>query len=104
MAKNRWTDEELRAAKTALAKAWLRPGVLRHGTALRVESAQAQASRNVHGIGIGRRETGGGLDAGGTGGGERCVRIHVVKKLPRSLVPERDLVPATIDGIPTDVV
>jgi hypothetical protein len=65
---------------------------------LRVADVVRSASRNVHAVGIGQRI------AEGKQTGEPCVRIYVVQKLPKSLLPPRDLLPESIDGVPVDVI
>jgi len=53
---------------------------------------------NVVATGIGYKET------GGTKTATLCVVCSVKKKVAPSLLSDRDLVPATVDGTPTDVV
>ncbi|MDA1018288.1 MAG: hypothetical protein O3A00_28015 [Planctomycetota bacterium] len=72
--------------------------VLARRATLSVSSAVARAGRNVHAMGIGRKQVQGGSTT------TSCVRIYVVQKLPRSLLSPRDVLPAEIDGIPTDVI
>lgn len=63
-----------------------------------VAAAIAGAGRNVHAVGIGRKIT------EGKNKGARCVRVYVVQKLPLSLLSPRDVIPESIDGVPTDVI
>lgn len=53
---------------------------------------------NVNGVGIGPKNPK-GKDAG-----PLCIQVYVVEKLKKSALSSTDLVPPTIDGIPTDVV
>jgi hypothetical protein len=91
----RWSDGELRSAQAVLSARWLRPGVA--GTR-GVRRAAVWSAGVVHGVGIGRKWVGGRPTQ------ERCVRIHVLRKLARRDVPLREMLPASIDGIATDVV
>ena len=65
---------------------------------IRVHAATAMAGRNVHAVGIGRKEVAGKQTK------TVCVRLHVVQKVAPSLIAARDAIPATIDGIPTDII
>lgn len=56
------------------------------------------AGQQIHAIGIGRKRVEGKTTS------TRCVRVHVLQKLPDALVALEDRIPAEIDGIPTDVV
>src|SRR5438309_11302107 len=57
-----------------------------------------QLDLNIVGVGIGKRIKGGqptGTDA---------VRVYVNRKFPKAQIPQPQLVPPTIQGVPTDVV
>jgi hypothetical protein len=54
-------------------------------------------SINVVGFGIGEKNTGESLT------GELCVKVFVAKKFPRSRVSRSDLIPKSLDSVPTDV-
>ena len=90
--------DDLLAAKHALAARWLVPGAARASRARRMAEVLAAAGRHVHGVGIGRKGT------AGRATDEACIRLFVARKLPRHLLSARDVLPAAIDGIPTDVV
>jgi len=96
------TIDELRAAKSMLSGQLLQLGLGGHVIAARatvsVASAVQRAGRNVHAVGIGRKISDGKPD------GALCVRVYVVQKLPRSLLVARDVIPAKLDGIDTDIV
>ena len=81
-----------------LLRLGLRGGVLGMAAALRVTHAVARASQTVHAIGIGRKLVYGSSTP------QRCVRVYVVQKLAPSLLPPKDRIPASIDGVPTDVI
>ena len=89
---------DLLDAKRALAARWLIPGALRAARARRLPDLIAAAGRQVHGVGIGRKET------GGHSTDRLCVRLFVARKLPRGRLSAKDVVPPFIDGLPTDVV
>jgi len=52
---------------------------------------------NLVGLGIGEKVTSKQLT------GEMCVKVLVAKKFPKSKIKPADLIPAEIDGIPTDI-
>lgn len=52
---------------------------------------------NVNGVGIGKKIS------EGKDTGEMCVTVMVRKKMAKSELSAKDMVPSTIDGIPTDV-
>jgi hypothetical protein len=72
--------------------------VFNRGFALSVSVAVASAGNNVHAIGVGRKIVDGEVTA------TAAVRIYVVQKLAASLLAPSDLLPSTIDGIPTDII
>lgn len=69
-----------------------------------LRTAKAAAERDlmkiegVTGVGIGEKIKDGKRT------GEMSVRVYVRKKLPKSKVPQNEMIPATIDGMPTDVI
>lgn len=69
-----------------------------------LRTAKAAAERDlmkiegVTGVGIGEKIKDGKRT------GEMSVRVYVEKKLPKSKVPQNEMIPATIDGVPTDVI
>jgi len=71
---------------------------LRRSGSRRIRDAVAHARQNVNAVGIGRKM----VDEKPTG--EPCVRLYVTQKLPRSLLSRGAMLPAQIDGIPTDVI
>jgi hypothetical protein len=81
-----------------LLRAGLRAGVVAMTATFRTQRAIAAAGHNVHAIGIGRKVVEGSVTS------ELCVRVYVIQKLAASLLPPRDSIPPTIDGIPTDVI
>src|SRR3954452_9878830 len=95
-------NSDLLSAKQTLSSRYLRIGVRRGTVGLartfRVEAAVAAAGQNVHAVGIGRKI----VDGEPTG--DMVVRLYVVQKLAPSLIPPRDRLPESIDGIATDVI
>jgi hypothetical protein len=93
---------DLMQAKQRLSARLLRSGlqgqVVGLRPALRVSVAISAAWRNVHAVGIGRKIV------DGLTTDTACVRVYVVQKLARSLLPPKDQIPPQIDGLPTDVI
>ncbi|HEU0146557.1 MAG TPA: hypothetical protein VFR21_06730 [Bradyrhizobium sp.] len=93
---------DLLLAKQTLSSRFLRIGVQRATVGLRrtfvVEAAVAAAGQNVHSVGIGRKVVEGRPTS------IMAVRLYVVQKLAPSLIPPRDRLPESINGIPTDVI
>ncbi|MCA9017096.1 MAG: hypothetical protein KDA77_17320 [Planctomycetaceae bacterium] len=93
---------DLLAAKSAICAQLLQLGlggqVIGKRATFSVASAVASASRNVHAVGIGKKVSTNKKSS------EDCVRIYVVQKLPRSLMSPRDVIPESINGIPTDII
>lgn len=96
------TSNDLVAAKSFLRNQLLQLGlggsVVSRRATISVSSAVVSAGRNVHAVGIGKKISTGSETP------EKCVRIYVVQKLPLSLLSPRDVIPATIDGVLTDVI
>lgn len=96
------TIDDLRAAKSILSGQLLQLGlggnVIAARATVSVAAAVQRAGRNVHAVGIGRKLSEGKAD------GALCVRIYVVQKLPKSLLAARDMIPARLDGVDTDIV
>ena len=94
--------DELLLAKRALSAQYLRPSLLMASAGFAatniVREAIAFADRNVHAVGLGRKFV------EGKAVGDLCVRLYVRQKLAESLLAPIDLLPKTINGIPTDVV
>jgi hypothetical protein len=95
-------DPQLLQAKQALSDRLLNLGLRANVAAMqrtfRVEAAIAAAGRNVHAVGIGRKVVDGKPTK------DMAIRLYVVQKLAPSLLPPRDRLPESIDGIPTDVI
>jgi hypothetical protein len=81
-----------------LLQAGLQGNVLAAATTFRVDEVVASARRNVHAVGVGRKIVNGETIE------TASVRIYVTQKVAPSLLPPRDRLPETIDGIPTDVI
>jgi hypothetical protein len=96
------TIDDLRSAKLAIRNQLLQLGVsgrvLERRPTILVAAAVANAGRNVHAVGIGRKVT------NGVETNEKCVRLYVLQKLPVSLMSPRDVLPAQLDGVPTDII
>jgi len=91
----------LEAKKTLsaqLLQAGIREGVLAMAATRSIDRAIMRTAANVHAVGIGRKLVNGKPAA------ELCVRIHVVQKIANPLIPPAYRLPATFDGIPTDVI
>lgn len=94
-------DDLLQAKQTlsaSLLRASLRGGVVGMAATMRVERAIASAGRNAHAVGIGRKVVEGAATQ------DLCVRVYVVQKIAESLLPPIYRIPASVGGIPTDVI
>lgn len=93
---------DLLKAKQALSARYLKRGfrdnVVARAATMSVASAVAAAGSNVHAVGVGRKIV------EGKPTDEMAVRLYVVQKIAPSLLPPRDVLPKTIDGMPTDVI
>jgi hypothetical protein len=56
------------------------------------------ARKGVTGVGVGEKISGGKRT------GTACIRVYVKKKLPKSKLAKADVIPAEINGVPTDVI
>src|SRR5438105_2842822 len=96
------TIQDLMRAKQVLSarllRAGLRGGVVGRRSALSIHAAVANAGRNVHAVGIGKKIVEGQVT------NQPCVRLYVVQKLAPSLLPPLQLLPAQLGGVPTDVI
>lgn len=96
------SSTDLLQAKQTLSARFLRAGL--RGNAVRrratrsVREAMAYAGQNVHAVGLGPKIV------NGLPTEDMCVRLYVIQKIAPSLLPPRDRLPETIDGIPTDVI
>jgi len=63
-----------------------------------VSNAVAAASNNVHAVGVGKKVVEGKVTE------TPAIRIYVAQKIDLSLLPKKDQLPETIDGIPTDII
>jgi len=63
-----------------------------------VSAAVSAASNNVHAVGVGKKIVEGKVTD------TPAVRIYVAQKIDLSLLPKKDQLPETIDGIPTDII
>jgi len=95
-------SSDLLQAKQTLSSRLLTAGfrgdVVFRGRALAVAAAVASAGRNVHAVGVGSKIVEGKATP------QQCIRLYVVQKLALSLLPPRDRLPETVDGIPTDII
>jgi endonuclease G len=93
---------DLVSLKPVLGAAWLARGCCAGVTAMQplrqLAAAAARAPHAVHGIGVGPKQVAGVLTT------TLAIRIYVVQKLARRALALRDRLPATIDGLPVDVV
>jgi hypothetical protein len=63
-----------------------------------LEAARDAAGAHIHAVGVGRKRV------EGKNTSTRCVRFHVLQKLPKAMITPRNRIPSSINGIPTDVV
>jgi hypothetical protein len=94
--------DEFMQAKQVLSARLLRvalnEGVMARGRTFVVAGALVNAGRNVHAVGVGRKVVHGRVTD------QLAVRLFVVQKIAPSLLPPRDRLPESIDGVPTDVI
>src|SRR4051812_20927222 len=91
---------EFLAAKAALRDELLRPRarIAAGAFAARAAGRNTPAPEvNVVGVGIGEKITAGRRT------GELCVNVFVAKKFPKGRIPRRDVLPDSVNGLPTDV-
>lgn len=95
-------SSDLLQAKQTLSARLLRAGLRGNAVGmaytLSVRAMVASAGRNVHAVGVGRKI----VDEQVTE--TVALRIYVAQKIALSLLPPRDRLPSSIDGIPTDVI
>jgi hypothetical protein len=93
---------DLLDAKKVLSARLLGASVRVRGKGLRsfttMAEAAAAAGNNVHAVGIGKKTVDGKVTD------TDCVRLFVVQKIASSAMAPRDLLPAQLAGIPTDIV
>lgn len=90
--------EAKRMLSATLLSAGAKRGVVGKSRTLSVMAASATADNNVHAVGVGHKIVEGRQTE------ELCVRLYVVQKLAKSLLPENAILPSAIEGIPTDVI
>jgi hypothetical protein len=61
-------------------------------------SAPMNPAQNVVGVGVGTKFTGGKETS------TRCVRFYVAEKIHKAALSARQLLPSSVDGVPTDVI
>jgi hypothetical protein len=96
------TLEEFLAVKNRHAQRLLtpsiRPGVQPLNRHIHVDAAAASAGMNVHAIGVGTKMVAGKPTQ------DLCIRIYVIQKLPKSIIPFQSYLPEMLDGLPTDII
>jgi len=96
------TADDFLALKRHLSPCWLtrarRAGVTSMRRTRRTADAVARAGHAVHAVGVGVKRVAGQPTA------TRALQIYVVQKLPRRMLSRGDRIPASIDGVPVDVV
>lgn len=66
--------------------------------AKRRHEAELLRKPNVVAVGVGRRAQGGAFTD------DVCIVVSVKRKVPAALLSREDLIPATLDGVPVDVI
>jgi hypothetical protein len=93
---------DFREAKAALATRLLRPTdrtrTVSRVPVFRMSAVLADATQNVHAIGVGRKEV------HGKATDTTSLRVYVVQKLAASALPASARIPESFDGIPIDVI
>jgi hypothetical protein len=84
------------AKETAVARFLMAPGVHDRPT-VAAYAVSSKPAHNVVGVGIGRQTE-------KRKSKSPCIRLYVDRKLPKEMIPQEDLLPETINGVPTAVV
>ena len=92
--------DDLISAKNALSACLLlsRKSAVAVRPARTIANARKSVTRNLHAVGVGYKIVSGKRTR------TRCVRLYVVQKLAKSLIPREARLPKTIAGFPTDVI
>ncbi len=85
------------AKESAVARFLMAPGSLDR-PAVAAYAVSSKPAHNVVGVGIGR-QSGKGKSAF-----PPCIRLYVDRKLPKEMIPPEDVLPETINGVPTVVI
>ena len=91
------TQSDLLSAKKLLSRRYLAKTVTASVSTF-AASASMSPPQNVVGVGIGTKFTDGKETS------TQCVRFYVAEKIAKSALAKKNLLPAEIDGIPTDVI
>lgn len=91
------THSDLLAAKAAMSRRYLAKAVPAGITTFGL-AAPLKAAQNVVGVGVGSKFSEGVETA------TPCVRFYVGQKIGKDALAAKDLLPADIDGVPTDVI
>lgn len=86
------------SAKNAMSKRYLAKATPQPFTAFAATAVTTQPSQNVVGIGVGTKFVDGKETQ------TQCVRFYVASKIHKNALTAKELLPAEIDGIPTDVI
>jgi hypothetical protein len=91
------TQPDLLAAKKLLSRRYLSKAVPATFNTFAI-AAPVQPAQNVVGVGVGTKITDGKETA------TQCVRFYVGAKIAKSALSGKNLLPAEIDGMPTDII
>ena len=95
--KNMATNEEFLTAKKEMSKRYLSKATPQAFTTF-AAAAPLNAAQNIVGVGVGNKIT----DEGETN--QRCIRFYVAQKIHKDSLNAKQMIPPTIDGLPTDVI
>ena len=92
------TAADYQAAKNSMSKRYLAKAAPQSLSAFAATAVSTQPVQNVVGIGVGTKYVAGKETK------TQCVRFYVANKIHKDALSAKDLLPAEIDGIPTDVI
>lgn len=92
------TQAELLALKKAMSTRYLAKATLETVTTFAAAATAIKPSQNVVGVGVGTKFSDGKETA------TRCVRFYVVDKIHKAALSSKQLLPSSVDGVPTDVI
>jgi hypothetical protein len=91
------TQADLLSLKKAMSGRYLAKASVGTATTF-AASASISPAQNVVGVGVGAKFSGGKKTS------TRCVRFYVVEKIHKAALSAKQLLPSSVDGIPTDVI
>jgi len=91
------TQDDLLSLKKAMSRKYLAKATTEAFVAF-AASASMTPSQNIVGVGVGTKFSDGKETA------TRCVRFYVTEKIHKDALSKKNLLPSSVDGVPTDVI